>query len=241
MRPRLLIVDPDVDSRAAISSLLGRFDLEVLEAASAREMDQILGRTQIELVVMDILPPDEAGLSVCARLRRLNPAPGVVVVSAVDDESDVVVGLEMGVDDYIAKPFRPRETAARIRAAVRRRQAWRAPEPVAAPPVYQFSGWRLNVATHELFDPRGESVNLSSAEFLVLWTLVAKPQQILTRDQLQQGPPEARSKAPPQQINVTISRLRSKLRRSEGGAQMVRTVRHAGYMFAPRVDRVHAD
>lgn len=241
MRPRLLIVDPDAAARAELRTLLERFDLEVLEAACAHEMDQALARTQVELVVMDILLPDEPGLSVCARLHRLNPAPGVVVVSAVNDESDVVVGLEMGVDDYIAKPFRPRETAARIRAVVRRRQAWRSPEPREASPVYQFSGWRLNVATHELFDPHGDSVNLSSAEFLVLWSLVARPQQILTREQLQQGPPEAPSKAPPQQINVTISRLRSKLRRAEGGAQMVRTVRHAGYMFAPRVDRLHAE
>ena len=205
-------------------------------------MDKILGEVEIDLVVLDITLPDEGGLSVCGRLRNRSPSPGVVVVSALAEESDIVVGLEIGADDYVAKPFRPRELLARIRAVIRRRrEGLRNGRGDERSTVYRFNGWRLSAATHQLRDPYGGVVDLSSAEFFLLWTLVARPRKVLSRAALMQGPPGAPARGGSSQINVTMSRLRSKLSHVEGGPQLIRTVRYEGYLFAATVERVSAD
>jgi two-component system OmpR family response regulator len=205
-------------------------------------MDRVLSEVEVDLVVLDIMLPDEGGLSVCGRLRNRAPSPGVVVVSAFAEESDIVVGLEIGADDYLAKPYRPRELLARIRSVLRRRrESARTGQDDDRTTLYRFNGWRLSVATHQLFDPYGGVVDLSSAEFTLLWTLVSKPQQILTREQLMQGPRGGEGRGGSQQINVTMSRLRSKLSHVEGGPQLIRTVRYEGYLLAATVERVSAD
>jgi len=205
-------------------------------------MDGIMGEVEVDLVILDIMLPDESGLSICGRLRNRNPAPGLVVVSAFAEESDIVVGLEIGADDYLAKPYRPRELLARIRAVLRRRrEAGREGQDDDRSLVYRFNGWRLSVATHQLLDPYGRTVDLSSAEFTLLWTLVSRPQQILSREQLTQGPRGSGPRAGSQQINVTMSRLRSKLSHVEGGPQLIRTVRYEGYILAAAVERISAD
>lgn len=238
---RILILDGDPVARGDLSGLLGGYGLTTLGAGSAREMEQILRETQINLVMLDMMLPDASGPSVCARLLSLPSPPAIMVVSDCGDECDVVVGLELGADDYVIKPYRPRELLARVKAVLRRHHddTHRADEPVRdLAPAYRFDGWRLNVATQELFDPRGRAVPLSTAEFLVLWALVDRPNQVLTRDELRQGPPDTHARPAPQQVNVAISRLRSKLDRTDGGAHLIRTVRHVGYIFAARVDRV---
>jgi two-component system OmpR family response regulator len=191
LEKRILVLDGDPVARQDMTGLLSGYGLTTLGAGSAREMEQILRETQVNLVMLDMMLPDASGLSVCARLLSLPLPPAIMVVS----------------DSGVA-------------------------------PTYRFDGWRLNVATQELFDPRGRAVPLSTAEFLVLWALVDRPNQVLTRDELRQGPPDAHSRPAPQQVNVAISRLRSKLNRTDGGAQLIRTVRHVGYIFAARVDRV---
>jgi two-component system OmpR family response regulator len=239
MDKRILILDGDPIARHDMRGLLAGYGLTTLGAGSAREMEQILRETQVNLVMLDMMLPDASGLSVCSRLLSLPSPPAIMVVSDSGDECDVVVGLEFGADDYVIKPYRPRELLARVKAVLRRHDDGRPEEPAReAPPTYRFDGWRLNVATQELFDPRGGPVALSTAEFLVLWALVAKPNQVLTRDELRQGPPDAHARPAPQQVNVAISRLRSKLDRIDGGAHLIRTVRHVGYIFAARVDRV---
>lgn len=242
MRQRILLLDPDPAARASLSELLSRHEYEVVAASSGRQMDRILGEIEIDIVVLDIMLPDEGGLSVCGRLRSRTPSPGLVVVSAFAEESDIVVGLEMGADDYVAKPYRPRELLARIRAVLRRRRdgahAGRDDDRFI---VYRFNGWRLSVAAHQLLDPYGGVVDLSSAEFSLLLTLVSRPQQILTREQLMQGPRGGEGRVGSQQINVTMSRLRSKLSHVEGGRQLIRTVRYEGYLLAATVERVSAD
>jgi two-component system OmpR family response regulator len=238
---RILILDGDPLARGDLGSLLGGYGLTTLGAGSAREMEQILRETQVNLVMLDMMLPDASGLSVCARLLSLPSPPAIMVVSDSGEECDVVVGLELGADDYVIKPYRPRELLARVKAVLRRHHhdEARADEPARdLAPAYRFDGWRLNVATQELFDPRGRPVPLSTAEFLVLWALVDRPGQVLTRDELRQGPPDAHARPAPQQVNVAISRLRSKLGRADGGAHLIRTVRHVGYIFAARVDRV---
>lgn len=239
MDKRILILDGDPVARRDMRGLLAGYGLTTLGAGSAREMEQILRETQVNLVMLDMMLPDASGLSVCSRLLSLPTPPAIMVVSDAGDECDVVVGLELGADDYVIKPYRPRELLARVKAVLRRHDDARPEEPAReTPAAYRFDGWRLNVATQDLFDPRGRPVPLSTAEFLVLWALVARPNQVLTRDELRQGPPDAHARPAPQQVNVAISRLRGKLDRIDGGAHLIRTVRHVGYVFAARVDRV---
>lgn len=239
MDKRILVLDGDPVARHDMTGLLAGYGLTTLGAGSLREMEQILRETQVNLVMLDMTLPDASGLSVCSRLLSLPSPPAIMMVSDSDEECDVVVGLEFGADDYVVKPYRPRELLARIRAVLRRCDEARPEEPAReAPAAYRFDGWRLSVATQDLFDPRGRPVPLSTAEFLVLWALLDRPNQVLTRDELRHGPPDAHARPAPQQVNVAISRLRTKLDRIDGGAGLIRTVRHVGYIFAARVDRV---
>jgi two-component system OmpR family response regulator len=239
MDKRILVLDGDPVARHDMTGLLSGYGLTALGAGSAREMEQILRETQVNLVMLDMMLPDASGLSVCSRLLSLPSPPAIMMVSESDEECDVVVGLEFGADDYVVKPYRPRELLARIRAVLRRCDEARPEEPAReAPAAYRFDGWRLSIATQDLFDPRGRPVPLSTAEFLVLWALLDRPNQVLTRDELRHGPPDAHARPAPQQVNVAISRLRTKLDRIDGGAGLIRTVRHVGYIFAARVDRV---
>ena len=239
MDKRILVLDGDPVARHDMTGLLSGYGLTALGAGSAHEMEQILRETQVNLVMLDMMLPDASGLSVCSRLLSLPSPPAIMMVSDSDEECDVVVGLEFGADDYVVKPYRPRELLARIRAVLRRCDEARPEEPAReAPAAYRFDGWRLSVATQDLFDPRGRPVPLSTAEFLVLWALLDRPNQVLTRDELRHGPPDAHARPAPQQVNVAISRLRTKLDRIDGGAGLIRTVRHVGYILAARVDRV---
>ena len=241
MDKRILVLDGDPVARHDMTGLLAGYGLTTLGAASVREMEQILRETEVNLVMLDMTLPDASGLSVCSRLLSLPSPPAIMMVSDSDEECDMVVGLELGADDYVVKPYRPRELLARIRAVLRRCDDARPEEPAReAPAAYRFDGWRLNVTTQDLFDPRGRPVPLSTAEFLVLWALLDRPNQVLTRDELRHGPPDAHARPAPQQVNVAISRLRTKLDRIDGEAGLIRTVRHVGYIFAARVDRVEA-
>nr|WP_295108752.1 response regulator transcription factor [uncultured Caulobacter sp.] len=238
MRSRVLLVDSDAEGLASLAEFLARHGLEVLQATSVREMDQVLGKAEVDAVILDLMRPGEKGLAVCGKLREHSAAPAVIVVSAIADEADIVVGLEIGADDYVAKPCRPRELLARLRAVLRRRgEAASAAHDLARSESYRFEGWRLNVVTHQLFDPNHRSIDLSPAEFNLLRTLVAKPQEVVPRRELTPGGPVGPERAD-FQINVAMSRLRRKLARAEGGARLIRTVRHSGYLFTVPVERV---
>lgn len=242
MQQRILLLDPDVEARAQMCDLLSRHEYEVVMASSAHQMDRILTTSSVDAVVLDIMLPGEGGFSICNRLRSQVPSPGVIVVSAMAEESDVVVGLEIGADDYVAKPYRSRELLARIRAVLRRRQASMRPNPDDdRANLYRFEGWRLNVVTRQLFDPYGRSVELSSGEFTLLRALVSNPQQIVPRARLAQDSRtgERRDGAP--QINVIVSRLRAKLARVQGGGDLIRTVRGQGYLLTVPVESLSGD
>jgi two-component system OmpR family response regulator len=241
MRSRILLVDSNPEVLADLAEFLARHDLEVLQANSAREMEQVLAKTEVDAVVLDLMRPGENGLAICGKLRERTPAPAIIVVSAVADEADIVVGLELGADDYVAKPCRPRELLARLRAVLRRRgEAARLVRDLALSDSYRFEGWRLNAATHQLFDPRDKPVDLSPAEFNLLRVLVAKPLEVVPRRELIPGRSPIEDQARDFQINVAMSRLRRKLARAEGGARLIRTVRHSGYLFTVPVERVSA-
>jgi len=232
---RILMVDDDPGIRDVVSDFLSRHGFLVETAGDAQEMERILSRGPVDLVVLDIMLPGEDGLAICRRLAGAD-GPAIIMLSAMGEETDRIVGLELGADDYLPKPCSPRELLARIRAVLRRRQEPRSAEgPLGA--GCAFAGWRLDLVRRELRSPQGVVVNLSSGEFSLLRAFVERPQRVLTRDRLldlARGPDtEAYDRA----IDVQISRLRKKLDDGSGGQELIRTIRNEGYVFTAKVTR----
>ena len=232
---RILIVDDDPGIRDAVSEFLGRHGYEVDTAADAKAMDQRLSRDGVDLVVLDVMMPGEDGLAICRRLSAQPGGPAIIMMSAMGEETDRIVGLELGADDYVPKPCNPRELLARIKAVLRRRNEPRGgDQPMGA--GCEFAGWRLDLVRRELRSPAGVVVNLSSGEFSLLRAFVEHPQRVLTRDQLLDFARGRDSDAYDRAIDVQISRLRRKLD-DNGDGELIRTIRSEGYMFAPKVTR----
>jgi two-component system OmpR family response regulator len=233
---QILVVDDDPGIRILISDFLGKHGYEVETAADAVEMDRSLARRTPELVVLDLMLPGEDGLSICRRLGRPG-GPAVIMLSAMGEETDRIVGLEVGADDYVAKPCNPRELLARVRAVLRRRrEAPTGAESLGA--ACEFAGWRLDLVRRELRSPAGVAVNLSSGEFSLLRAFVEHPQRVLTRDQLLDFARGPQSEAFDRAIDVQISRLRRKLEDGGESQELITTVRNEGYLFTARVGRV---
>ncbi len=235
-REHILVVDDDPGIRDLISEFLAQHGFTVETAGDGREMERAIVRRRPDLVVLDLMLPGEDGLSICRRLTRPD-GPAVIMLSAMGEETDRIVGLELGADDYLAKPCNPRELLARVRAVMRRRREPRAGEE-ALGAACEFAGWRLDLVRHELRSPQGVVVNLSSGEFSLLRAFVERPQRVLTRDQLLEYARGPQSDAFDRAIDVQISRLRRKLEDSGGTAELIRTVRSEGYIFTPRVSRI---
>jgi two-component system OmpR family response regulator len=214
---------------------LTRHGYQVETAGDASEMEIALKRTRPDVVVLDVMLPGEDGLAICRRLARPD-GPAIIMLSAMGEETDRIVGLELGADDYLPKPCNPRELLARVRAVLRRRQ-----EPRTASGSLgagcEFAGWRLDLIRRELRSPQGVVVNLSSGEFSLLRAFVERPQRILTRDRLLELARGPDSDAYDRAIDVQISRLRRKLDDGSGGQELIRTVRNEGYVFTARVQR----
>ncbi len=231
----ILVVDDDPGIRDVVSEFLSRHGYAVETAADGREMDRAMNRRQPDLVVLDLMLPGEDGLSICRRISRPE-GPAVIMLSAMGEETDRIIGLELGADDYLPKPCNPRELLARIRAVLRRR---REPSPTEdmLGAACEFAGWRLDLVRHELRSPNGVVVNLSSGEFSLLRAFVEHPQRVLTRDQLLEYARGPQSDAFDRAIDVQISRLRRKLEDGGGAVELIRTVRSEGYIFTPKVSR----
>ena len=232
---RILMVDDDPGIRDVVSDFLTRHGFIVETAGDANEMERVLAKGPVDLVVLDVMLPGEDGLAICRRIAGAD-GPAIIMLSAMGEETDRIVGLELGADDYLPKPCSPRELLARIRAVLRRRQEPRSAEgPLGA--GCAFAGWRLDLVRRELRSPQGVVVNLSSGEFSLLRAFVERPQRVLTRDRLldlARGPDtEAYDRA----IDVQISRLRKKLDDGSGGQELIRTIRNEGYVFTAKVTR----
>lgn len=227
--PRILIVDDDKDIRDLTGDFLNNNGFEVHTAPGAREMDRILARGDIELIVLDYMMPGEDGLSVCKRLTDKG-GPPVIMLSARGEEIDRIVGLELGADDYMAKPFHPRELLARIRAVLRRREE--RPQYGAKAPVTQFFGWQLDNIKRTLTRPDGVQVALSNAEFELLRVFLDRPGRAMSRDQILDHLHGPNSDSFDRAIDVQISRLRRKLG-DDHNEEIIRTIRGIGYMFKP--------
>jgi two-component system, OmpR family, response regulator len=227
---RVLVVDDDNDLRDLISNYLKANELVVETASQGRDMDKILKRAEFDIIVLDVMMPGEDGLSICRRLND-EAGPAILMLSAKAEEIDRIVGLELGADDYLAKPFHPRELLARIRAVMRRREARSSSTDKS--PFTHFFGWSLDNIKRTLTRPDGVMVALSNAEFELLRVFLDRPGRALSRDQILEFLHGHNTESFDRAIDVQISRLRRKLDTDAQGEDIIRTIRGIGYMFKP--------
>jgi two-component system, OmpR family, response regulator len=235
--PHLLIVDDDEDIRSLLTGFFRKHGHTVLTAASGAEMFSLLKAKPVDLVILDVMLQDEDGFSVCRQLRTTSTMP-VIMLTGMADPTDRVVGLEIGADDYLTKPFDPRELLARVKAVLRRSVAKaEAPASTDTRPVLCFAGWRLDVARRELRSSENVLVLLSGGEFDLLLVFVEHPQRVLTRDQLIEYTHGSSYPGFDRSIDVQVSRIRHKLERDPKDPSLIRTVRNGGYIFSTDVTR----
>jgi two-component system OmpR family response regulator len=237
MAQHLLIVDDDKEIRTLLSQFLSQHGYRVSVAGDGRAMLQVLDGARIDLIVLDVMLPGEDGLSLCRRVRSAATTP-IVMLTAAGGETDRIVGLEMGADDYLPKPFNPRELLARVRAVLRRVGAAEGGLLNGAGRALEFDGWRLDVSGRRLFSPAGALVPLRAAEFDLLLALAERPQRVLNRDQLLDLSRGRAANSFDRSIDVQISRLRRKLKVGPDGPELIKTVRGGGYVFAANVAAV---
>ena len=230
----VLVVDDDTELREQIVAYLTDHGFQVHAAADAKAMDRALSAAPIDLVVLDLMLPGEDGLSVCRRLSA-DGGPAIIMVSAMGEEIDRVLGLELGADDYLAKPCSPRELLARVRAVFRRLEEARGGAPKRGK-AYQFQGFVVDALRRQLRAPNGTTILLTSGEFSLLSAFLDHPQRILSRDQLLDIARGNETDVFDRAVDVQISRLRRKLHACSDG-EIIKTVRGAGYMFDVAVTR----
>ena len=230
----ILVVDDHREIRDLVSRALAKDGFRVSAAADGRAMRKVLADGRIDLILLDLMLPGEDGLSLCRALRAESNIP-IIMLTAKGDEVDRVVGLEMGADDYLAKPFGSRELIARIKAVLRRSRDKTEKTADRRPKRYRFDCWRLDTGARELLREDGVTVPLSTGEFDLLLALVERPQRVLNRDQLLDLARGRSANALDRSIDTQISRLRKKLERDPGEPKIVKTVWGGGYMFTPEV------
>jgi two-component system OmpR family response regulator len=235
--PHLLCVDDDTDILALLTNFFRKHSHIVSTATNSNEMFAILKNQPIDLVILDVMLQDEDGFSVCRALRAVSQIP-VIMLTAVADHTDRVVGLEIGADDYLTKPFDQRELLARVKAVLRRTaEKPSVPTRSDTRPVLCFAGWRLDVARRELRSMDGSLVLLSGGEFELLLAFAEHAQQVLTRDQLIDLARGESHLADDRSIDVLVSRIRRKLEPDLKNPSLIRTVRNGGYIFTSAVTR----
>lgn len=227
---RVLVVDDDAAIRDGLVQVFERAGFVATAAANVPAMEKVLAENGADLVVLDLMMPGEDGLSACRRLSGKG-GPPIIMLSALGDDADRIVGLEIGADDYLAKPCNPRELVARARAVLRRGRD--TSREVYSAEARRFAGYRLDVARRELIDPDGVLIPLSTGEFRLLRAFVEHPQRVLSREQLLDLAFASDGDVFDRAVDVQVSRLRRKLERP-GDAEVIRTVRGEGYLFVPK-------
>lgn len=229
---KILVVDDDMRLRALLERYLVEQGFKVRTAANSEQMDRLLERETYHLMVLDLMLPGEDGLSICRRLRQANNEIPIVMLTAKGDEVDRIIGLELGADDYLPKPFNPRELLARIRAVLRRKTADIPGAPANEETVIAFGEFRLNLATREM-SRNDESMPLTSGEFAVLKALVSHPREPLSRDKLMNLARGREYSALERSIDVQVSRLRRMIEADPSNPRYIQTVWGLGYVFVP--------
>jgi DNA-binding response OmpR family regulator len=236
--PHVLAVDDDPSVRQLIADYLTDNDVRITTLASGREIADVMARETIDLVILDLRLPGEDGMQIARKLREESDLP-IIMLTGRKDEADRVMGLELGADDYLTKPFSPRELLARIRALLRRSRARETvADGLARVRAYRFSGWELNVRLRRLMTPEGETVSLTNSEFNLLVAFLAAPQRVLSRDQLLNLSRLHNDEVYDRSIDVQVGRLRKKLEPDSARPRFIRTERGAGYVFMAPVEIV---
>ena len=230
--PRILLVEDDAAISRILSEILSENGFAVCAATSAHEMDLLLARDAVALIVLDVMLPGEDGFSVCRRLRAASSVP-IIMLTALGEDVDRIVGLEIGADDYVTKPFNSRELVARIRGLLRRA---RASDPGGRVRCFRFAGWRLYPAERRLCNPEGAQVTTTSAEFDLLFAFCQNAGRILSREQLLELTHGGTAGPIERTVDVHVSRVRQKIEPDPRDPTLIKTVRLGGYIFTPRVE-----
>jgi len=236
---QVLIVDDDEDISGLLANYLVPYGFVTHVACDGDSMRRQLERHTIDLIVMDVMLPGTDGLSLTREVRLHAPIP-VIMLTARSDPYDRVLGLENGADDYVTKPFEPRELVARIQSVLRRVTAQGQTNGRDSGNVISFNGWKLNAENHSLHAPSGVTVVLSNAEFRLLCSFLHTPRRLMSRDQLIELAHGHVAGAGERSIDLLVSRLRQKLAESPNGPEMIKTIRGRGYLFTAPVERSQA-
>jgi two-component system, OmpR family, response regulator len=238
LNAHILAVDDDPSVRKMISDYLTDNELRVTALASGREIADVMARETIDLVVLDWRLPGEDGMQIARKLRQESHIP-IIMLTGRKDEADRVMGLELGADDYLTKPFSPRELLARIRALLRRARAQQTvADGLQKLRAYRFAGFELNVRLRRLAAPGGSNIPLTNSEFNLLAAFLAAPQRVLTRDQILGLSRLHNDEVYDRSVDVQVGRLRRKIQRGKDSAELIRTERGAGYVFTALVEIV---
>ncbi|NTS75828.1 two-component system response regulator OmpR [Catenovulum sp. SM1970] len=230
---KILVVDDDMRLRSLLERYLVEQGFVVRAAADAEQMDRLLERENFHLLVLDLMLPGEDGLSICRRLRQKETNLSILMLTAKGDEVDRIIGLELGADDYLTKPFNPRELLARIKAVLRRQTMELPGAPSTEEQVVTFGQYSLNLATREMVRDGDEPMPLTSGEFAVLKALVTHPREPLSRDKLMNLARGRDYSALERSIDVQVSRLRRMLEEDPTNPRYIQTVWGLGYVFVP--------
>ncbi|WP_368210593.1 response regulator [Aeromonas sp. R4-2] len=233
----ILVVDDHSEIRDLLKRFLEQHGLRVSCARDGKEMKRLLEEREFDLLVLDLMMPGEDGLTLCRELRVKSNLP-IIMLTAMGEETDRIIGLEMGADDYLAKPFNPRELLARIKAVMRRTQAELQPAAETLTRDLRFDRWLLDVNRRELVDEDGVGLSLSTAEFDLLKVFLERPQRVLSRDQLLDLARGREAVAFDRAIDTLVSRLRRKLERDPKNPELIKTIWGGGYMFSADVTQV---
>jgi len=237
---QILVVDDDPEIRDLLSKFLRKHGFRVVAARDGRQMREMVSQA-VDLIILDLLLPDEDGLSLCRELRSKSETPAVpiIMLTAIGEDTDRILGLEMGADDYIPKPFNPRELLARMKAVLRRSEGNAGNSAMPGESKVRFllfAGWKLDLVRRELQSPVGVMTELSTGEYDLLLAFVDRPQRVLSRDQLLDLARNRATTPFDRSIDVQVSRLRRKIE-NEDGDPLIKTVRGVGYMFTAAVER----
>ncbi|MFB2864418.1 response regulator [Aeromonas sp. MdU4] len=233
----ILVVDDHSEIRDLLKRFLEQHGLRVSCARDGKEMKRLLEEREFDLLVLDLMMPGEDGLTLCRELRAKSSLP-IIMLTAMGEETDRIIGLEMGADDYLAKPFNPRELLARIKAVMRRTQADTQSAAETLTRDLRFDRWQLDINRRELIGEDGVGLSLSTAEFDLLRVFLERPQRVLSRDQLLDLARGREAVAFDRAIDTLVSRLRRKLERDPKNPELIKTIWGGGYMFSADVTQV---
>jgi len=234
--PHILVVEDDTGTRTLLTRFLGENGFRATGARNGSEMWEALEGIAVELILLDVMLPGASGLDLCRAIRRTSAVP-IIMVTARGGETDRVLGLELGADDYVPKPFSRAELLARIRAVLRRGKGVVEEQSGGRTRLLRFASWVLDTARHELKAPDGAVVEISGAEYAVLLAFLEHPQRVMTRDRILELSRNRIGEVFDRSVDVLVSRLRRKLGAPEEASELIKTVRGAGYLFAADVSR----